>query len=287
MDIVKYYEDIVSKRHSVREYEDKQVSEEIITEINSYTKSIVGLTDADTEIMIIDGSKYHGMINAAGYNGFLVKAPKYILILSDESKHYLENAGYIGQDITLKITGLGLDTCWMTIVNPDALKKAIGIDNNKIPAALIAFGYGKEQEIEKRLDIKNPSHVKMVETESKAAPKIDLSEFIFDKVYGRAIDESKLYTGLIDALLAASRSQSFFNRQPYRIIVDDAEVALIGLNDELTGDVDAHLNYGICMFDFYAVLSATRRDAPKWTFEKWNGDLKLPKNAEFVAKCRI
>lgn len=287
MDIVKYYEEIVSKRHSVREYQDKPVSEEILSKISSYLKDIDGITDADTEVVIVDGSKYHGMINAAGYNGFLVEAPKYILILSDESKHYLENAGYIGQGITLKITELGLDTCWMTIVNPDALKQAIGIDSKKVPTALIAFGYGKEKEAEKRLDIMNPSHVKMVETESKAAPKIDLSEFIFDKVYGRAIDESKLYTGLLDALLAASRSQSFFNRQPYRIIVDDAEVALIGLKDELTGDIDAHLNYGICMFDFYAVLSATRKDAPKWTFEKWKKDLKLPKNAEFVAKCRI
>lgn len=287
MDIVKYYEEIVSKRHSVREYEDKPVSNEILSDIEEYFKGMNGIVDVDAEMVLIDGSKYHSMINAAGYNGFLVKAPKYILILSDEKKHYLENAGYLGQGITLKITELGLDTCWMTIVNPDALKSAVGIEGSKIPAALIAFGYGKEVEAEKRLDIKNPSHVKMVETESKAAPKIDLSEFIFDKVYGRAIDKSKLYTGLEDALLAASRSQSFFNRQPYRIIVDDAEIALIGLQDELTGDVDAHLNYGICMFDFYAVLSATRKDAPKWTFERWNGKLKLPENAKYVAKCRI
>ena len=287
MDIVKYYEEIVSKRHSVREYEDKPVSDDMIAKLEEYFKDIQGITNADIEIKIIDGSKYHGMINAAGYNGFLVEAPKYVLILSDESEHYLENAGYIGQGITLKCTELGLDTCWMTIVNQEALNKALDINGNKLPAALIAFGYGKEQEIEKRLDIKNPSHVKMVETESKAAPKIDLSEFIFDKSYGRLFDESELYTGLEDALLAASRSQSFFNRQPYRIIVDDAEVALIGLKDELTGDYDAHLNYGICMFDFYAVLSATRKDAPNWTFEKWEGDLKLPENAEYVAKCRI
>lgn len=287
MDIVKYYEEIVSKRHSVREYNDEVVGEEVLSTLDEYFKSILRLTDADIEFRVIDGSKYHSMINSAGYNGYLVKAPKYMLVLSDESEHYLENAGYIGQGLTLKLTELGLDTCWMTIVDPALLKKALEIDSDKIPAALIAFGYGKEQEADVRLDIKSPSNVKMVETESNAAPKIDLDEFVFREAYGKALDKTMLYTGLEDALLAASRSQSFFNRQPYRMVLDDAAVALIGLKDEMTGYVDSHLNYGICMFDFYAVLSATRKDAPTWTFEPWVGDLQLPENAEYVAKCRI
>lgn len=287
MDIVKYYEEIVSKRHSVREYKDEVVSEEVLAALEEYFDKALRLTDANVEFRIIDGTKHHSMINAAGYNGYLVKAPKYMLLLSDESEHYLENAGYIAQGVTLKITELGLDTCWMTIVDPAALKKALDIDGDMVPVALVAFGYGAEQGTDVRLDIKSPSDVKMVETDSKAAPKIDLYEFVFKETYGKVLDKSTLYTGLEDALLAASRSQSFFNRQPYRLVLDDAAVALIGLKDELTGDLDAHLNYGICMFDFYAVLSATRKDAPTWTFEPWEGDLKLPENAEYIAKCRI
>ncbi len=55
--------------------------------------------------------------------------------------------------------------------------------------------------------------------------------------------------------LSIAVAQSFFNRQPYRVIVDDDIVSLIGHRRlELTITEDQLLNYGIAMFNFYAVL---------------------------------
>lgn len=287
MDYIKYYDEIVSKRHSVREYSDREVEEEIISELKEYYEGIGRLTDADTELLIIDASFGGKVGKSAGYNGFFVEAPGYLILLSDKSEHYLENAGYIGQGLTLKLTELGVQTCWLTINDSYALKAAAGVESDKEASVIIAFGYEAEQKKEKRLDIKSPSNVRMIESESKAAPKIRIDDFAFGKVYGKPLDVSILYTGLSDAIIAAGRSQSFFNRQPYRLIVDDAVVSLIGLEDEMTTEEDTLLNYGICMFDFYAVLSANRNGAETWTFEDSDIELKLPAGARYIAKCRI
>ena len=55
----------------------------------------------------------------------------------------------------------------------------------------------------------------------------------------------------------------------------------------MTSDSDMLLNFGIAMFNFYAVMEETRSEAPTWSFESPNVDLKLPENAFFVAMCKI
>ena len=73
----------------------------------------------------------------------------------------------------------------------------------------------------------------------------------------------------------------------YRVIVDDDIVSIIGLDDELTTAEDQLLNYGIAMFNFYAVLDSTRAGVKMWSFDEAGRDLKLPENAHYIAKIRI
>ena len=114
-----------------------------------------------------------------------------------------------------------------------------------------------------------------------------MQDLLSYKVYGEPVNMELLYTELEDALLSIAVAQSFFNRQPYRVIVDDDIVSLIGLDDEITTTEDQLLNYGIAMFNFYAVLDSTRAGVKMWSFDEAGRDLKLPENAHYIAKIRI
>lgn len=284
-----YYEDIIRKRESCRSFKDKAVEQEKIDALkNYYNEEDRLLPQIATELVFETPAAVARMGASIGYNGFVIKAPQYLLLFSDKADHYLANSGFIAEGLSLKMTEMGLASCWQTINYPDIAVTLLGRETDKALAVVIAFGYrqGRPEE-DVRIDIKSPSNVKVTRSGSKAAPKIDLSELLYYKEYGREFPVDRLYDPLEDGLLAISRSQSFYNRQPYRVIVDDDIVSLIGIPDELTREGDRRLNYGIAMFNFFAVMKAFRSDAPLWSFDDPGRNLKLPKECTYVAKCGI
>lgn len=52
------------------------------------------------------------------YSVFAPNAPHYIVIRSVEKEGYLENAGFIGEQIVLYLTEQGIGTCWLGMVRP-------------------------------------------------------------------------------------------------------------------------------------------------------------------------
>ena len=114
---MKYYEDIVVKRHSCRGFSDKKVGDEVLNELLQYYEDEEStLVDGiGTELKFYIGTVWDELKKSVGYNGFCIKAPAYMVIFSDEADHYLENAGYIAQGLTLKLTELGVAACWQTV----------------------------------------------------------------------------------------------------------------------------------------------------------------------------
>lgn len=269
---MEYYEDIVKKRNSCRNFADKKVEDDKLTALYDFfdDEGAALVEGIETEIKFYVGSVWDKLKEAVGYNGFAIKAPAYMFIYSDPADHYLENAGYIAQGLTLKMTELGLAACWQTVLDAKAAKDALGEDTDKEVACVIAFGY------------RNP------DDDAKKAPKKSLDEMTDGKVFGQDIDTDLFYGDIEDGLRAIAHAQSFQNRQPYKVIVDDDQISLIGLPDDLTTEEDRLLNYGIVMFNFYAVMAATRPQPPKWSFEPvTDRDLKLKDGAFYVAKCKL
>lgn len=288
MEYIKYYDEIVKRRESCRNFIMNDVEPAQIEELYEYyNQETLLVPEIATELKTYSFDDLEKTEGSVGYNGFLIKAPHYLVLFSEEKDHYLENAGFIAQGITLKMTQLDIAACWLTVNDAEVAKKTIGEKTDKTIAAVIAFGYRDNDVTETRLDIKSPSNVEMIQSGTKAAPKISLDDLVSYKVYGQPLETEKLYTDLESALLAASKSQSFLNRQPYRLIFDDTYVYLIGLEDEITNEADKYLNYGILMFNFYAVMDSVRANAPIWTFEAADEDLKLPEDATYIAKCGI
>ncbi|MBR0399956.1 MAG: nitroreductase family protein [Mogibacterium sp.] len=268
---MEYYENIVKKRNSCRSFSDRKVDDDVLNEILMYYEDEESdlVDDISTEIRFYIGTVWDKLKKSVGYNGVCIKAPMYMVLYSDKADHYLENAGYIAQGITLKMTELGLAACWMTINDAEEVTEALGEDTDKIVSCVVAFGYRAEDNDEKK------------------APKKSLDEMTDGRKFGKDIDTDVFYSEIEDGLRAIAHAQSFQNLQPYRIIVDDDQISLVGLPDDMTNDNDRHLNYGIVMFNFYAVMDAVRANTPKWSFEPADRDLGLPADVEYVAKCRI
>lgn len=284
-----YYEDIIKKRESCRNFSDKVVEPEKIEALKQYYEEEDRLLPGiKTELCFEDKTAVARMGASIGYNGFVIQAPQYLLLFSEDADHYLANSGFIAEGLCLKMTELGLVACWQTINYPDIAVTLLGKETSMKLTTVIAFGYRKgKPEEDVRVDIKSPSNVKFTKISSKAAPKIALSDLLYDKEYGQELTEDKLYDPLEEGLLAISMSQSFYNRQPYRVIVDDDIISLIGIPDDITPEGDKRLNYGIAMFNFYAVMKTYRKDAPMWSFDDPGRDLKLPEGCVYFAKCGI
>ena len=269
---MEYYEHIVMNRHSCRGFLDKKVGDDIINALLEYydEESIVLDDGIETELKFYVGHVWDKLKECVGYHGYCIKAPAYMVLYSEKADHYLENAGFITQGLTLKLTELGLAACWQTILDPEAAKRALGEDNDMEVACVVAFGYR---------DPKN---------KEKPVNKKSLDDMTDGYKYGQDIDTGLFYKELEDGLRAVSHAQSFLNLQPYRIIVDNDQITLIGLPDDVTTEADRHLNYGIVMFNFFAVVWATRDTTPKWSFEPvTDRDLALPDDVTYVAKCKL
>lgn len=293
MENLRYY-DLIIQRESCRDFTDEEIEEEKLQQISDDLSQCDPLDDSiATEFHIIDSAEAEKLKDTVGYNGFMIRAPKYALLFSEEKDHYLENAAFIMQALTLKMTSLGLAACWLTINDAEKAVSQLGIDTDKTLAVVVGFGYRNKEKKSTRLDIKSPSDVKVNKNSKRTAPKIALGEFVFENRFGEEAPLdllSRQYPQLNDALICMSVAQSFFNRQPYRVILTRNSVCLIGLDDEMTGEADRHLNYGIEMFNFYAVNERTRGEGDslkKWTFEAPAEDLQLPENAHFIAQCRL
>ena len=268
---MEYYENIVKKRNSCRHFADKKVGDDVLVKIREYyeDEESVLVDGIDTELKFYFGNVYDAISKSVGYNGICIKAPAYMVLYSEKAEHFLENAGYIAQGITLKITELGLAACWMTINDAAAAKAGLGEDTDKEVACVIAFGYRAADNTEKK------------------APKLSLDQLCMGPDFQTEVDTDLFYADLEDSLRACAHAQSFQNLQPYRMLVDYDVVSLVGLPSEMTNEYDTCLNYGIVMFNFYAVMWSVRPTAPRWSFEKPDRDLKLPADVRYVAKCRI
>ncbi|SFN89256.1 Putative TM nitroreductase [Eubacterium pyruvativorans] len=285
MENLNYFE-LINKRESCRDFAETEVESEKLQSLgDSFALCDALDEDINTELHVIDRERGTKLGGTVGYNGFMIAAPQYALLFTEEKEHCLENAAFIMQALTLKMTSMGLAACWLTVNDAEAAKKLAGADTEKTLAVVVAFGYRNKEKKSTRLDIASPSDVK-VKKSGRTAPKIALDDFVCEGTFGSPADLDTLapqYPELHDALVAMSNSQSFFNRQPYRVVLTKDEICLIGLEDAETGEADRLLNYGIAMFNFAAV----NEHGGAWTFEPAAGDLRLPENAQFIAQCRL
>lgn len=227
MDII----EVINKRKSVRKYSQAPLSQELLSEIKSIASSVERLyPDIDMKIHIVeDGQKMQaimpGIIGAYGK----VKAPHYIAVTSEEKPGYRENVGYTIENLVLRLTSMGLGTCWIGgSVKEGLFNRILEMPSNHKPMIVIALGCAEREE---ELYRKTPQDAKR-----KA-----VSEFVtgeMDEALGKVMEAVRL-------------SPSAVNIQPWRFFIEGSRVrlytakapGLLGNHLEEMRKIDA----GICL----------------------------------------
>lgn len=282
------YQNCIDRRKSIRNYKDKGIPAAVLEEIRSFLPGCHRLSpEIEWEARFLGKEAAQALSGVAGYKGFMIAAPAYLLLLSEEKEHYIENAGYVGEDLVLKLTDLGLASCWITFGSEEAVKAALKIDSPLRAAGIIAFGYAAPIPENVRLDVKTLSDVEVRRESGYSAPKLLVEDMVHLGEWGRRPNQFELAADpLWPALYAASRAPSYFNRQPVQFIVDGGQVVLAVHHSEETACLDERLNAGIVMLHF-AVMRMTRHSDFRWVLGEPGKRYKLPEGYRALAWCVV
>ena len=286
------YNALIQNRKSVREYSDNKVPAALLEEIRAYYNNGVQrlVPELKTQLHLLDSDAKIVLEGAAGYNQFLIGAPQYLVLQSEKGSLALENAGYIMEDLILKLTELGLDSCWLTFADSQRVKDVLGLDPEMDVVAIAAFGYGVKAAKRLQLNILSMSNVDISAKRQYFEPKRSIYDLVFLNTWGnrQGLDEAiGFYDDLLwEAFYAASQSPSYLNRQAYGFVIHDGGISLVRRPDAYTGEIDGKLNLGIALLHFTAV-AAQWAGKIQWVFGDKADGLQLPEGHQVIASCKL
>ena len=284
------YKELISTRRSVREYKKGAIKASHISELTGYLEHAKRLIkDISLELQILDSDAGEKLSGKAGYNGFMIEAPNYMLLLSDKGPNYIKNAGYVGEELVLKANDLGIGTCWVTFDNSDLAKEALNVQSDKEIVALIAMGYPDEKT--KAMNVpkvgENESKTGIYRAKKEVSERMSVEEIVYMNTWGNSATVDDLdQRALLDAFHYARLAPSTMNRQPWRFILDDHVVVLAVRDDELTDSYEENIDAGVVMLYFEAIVDTTLTDIT-WTLDKPQKDYKKPSEYVVVGYCTI
>ena len=286
------YSALIENRRSVREFTDQKVCPCKLTALKEYYhqdfKRLV--PEVNTALLVFGKEVREKLEGAAGYESFLIGAPNYLVLLTEEHPQAILNAGYIMQDLSLKLSDMDLGSCWITFTDSEAVKKALSIDSKLQVAAILAFGHGKKAPLRPRINIFSMSNVDIKAKRRYMDPKKSVGDLLYLNVWGNRYGlESYLgFFGdmLWEALHAVSLAPSYLNRQAYAFILREGEIYLVSQPDLYNNDLDGGLSLGAALLHFDAVAAEWAGNV-HWNFSPAEADLGLPAGYRVVASSKI
>ncbi len=134
----------INSRKSIRNYRDRTVSVEDLLKIQTIIHEAKPLFDhIPMEVFLIeDGEQIKATFKGLIGKYTKVKAPHYLAFTSETLEGHLENIGFIGEEIVLRLTELGIGTCWIGgAIKQEIFKTIVKVQPKQNYIILVAFGY--------------------------------------------------------------------------------------------------------------------------------------------------
>ena len=136
----------IEKRHSVRQYLDKELTKEDKEKLTDIIDKINKEQDLNFQLITDDPKTFD--VFFAHYGNFK-NVKNYIALVGKKTENLDERCGYYGQEIVLEAQMMGLNTCWMAGTYSKGNCRARIADNEKL-VCVIAIGYGETSGTERR-----------------------------------------------------------------------------------------------------------------------------------------
>ncbi|MBQ6502432.1 MAG: hypothetical protein IJI57_00790 [Flexilinea sp.] len=131
--------DIIRSRHSVRQYQEKKIPEEIRQELNNYTDTLNRKGGLHIQIFYDEPDCFSSRL---AHYGKFENANNYIVAAGKKASDLEERCGFFGEMLVLKAQELGLNTCWVALTHG---KSKANLEAGEKEVIIISLGYGKTQ----------------------------------------------------------------------------------------------------------------------------------------------
>ncbi len=279
---------LIDEKKSIRDYKKKKVADKKISEVKDFIVNSKRLNqDLKIDILFMNNEDvFEKLDGVCGYEGKMLYAPHYAFIFSEEGPHYLENSGYVGELLSLKLFEMGIDSCFISFDDSDIVKEKLSIKNDYHLGTILALGYGEQRGgifnftkaggnySKAKLGVKDRDTIRHTITEITYMSKWG-NNATFEELEMRMLDKPLFYSRL---------APSSFNRQPWRFIIDNNIVVLAikSGNNSYNDAIDA----GIQMLYFDLITSSTLTNVD-WVMGKPEKEYKIPDDFEIMGYVKI
>lgn len=284
---------IIKDRRSVREYKSKKVDKHLIEDLLVVLENKRRLDDdIKVDIKFIENGEevFEKLDGLVGYFGKVIKAPHYIYIDSETKNGYLENAGYIGENLVLKATDLGIGTCWMEIdENESLVKEILDIKEDRESIGLLAIGYAKkETKVAGLFNAKGKSispltefgypNIEIKYSDEPVSNRISIEDIAYLKEWGQKATIKQLEDrGMAEVFYYMRLAPSWGNRQPWKFIIDGEKIVLAVRKDEKGSNKIARIEAGIAML-YFELMSHELGIPGGWRLEELEKQYNIPED---------
>ena len=144
--------ELVSARRSVRDYSEKPVEEEKLSQILEAARLAPSWANRQcwSFVVVKDRSGIEKVFKACGiYNSWLRRAPVLVIGCGNPKQsgsrngmdYYLVDMGISMEHLVLAAASMGLGTCWIGAFDENRIRDALGIPENVKVVALTPVGY--------------------------------------------------------------------------------------------------------------------------------------------------
>lgn len=284
------YKSIILSKSSVRDYKEKKVDAKIMKELSSYANSCPKLSnEIEMDIRIMDNDVVYRQLDGfAGYHGILINAPHYIIMLSEKKDHYIENAGYVGESISMKAFELGVESCWITFTDSQKVIHRLNIVTEKEVVGIMAIGYAKKKTPVILGALKtgdNYSQADMHKKDNSPSKILPLEEMVYIDRWGEGADVNTLLErALYEPMDCVRKAPSTMNRQPWRFLIDGGKIILLMRKDSDISSYEEKIDSGIAMLYFEEVIGQTLCKI-QWNLSPVANTYDIPDTYRIVASC--
>ena len=135
---------LMQARHSVRQYLDKQLPEDIRRSLDAYAAELNEKGNLHMQILYNEPECFNSRM---AHYGKFENCRNYVAMVGRKAPDLDERCGFYGEQLVLKAQELSLNTCWVALTHGKS-KAIVGDDETE--AIIIALGYGKTQGVPHR-----------------------------------------------------------------------------------------------------------------------------------------
>ena len=143
--------DLILTRRSVRQYEDKDIPEDVMTQIlEAGRQAPSAVNKQPIHFIIVKDHELSNKFSNMPFNGFIKDAPAVIVGCADvksllTGKWAVVDATIAMQNMVIAAWALGVGSCWIGAFDENKVKESLKIPDKWKVVALLTLGYPAEQ----------------------------------------------------------------------------------------------------------------------------------------------